>query len=462
MCAHEAPPPCVFRYGCLDLVQLLIERVPQIALSVSSEGYNALHLAVTHHRHSVTRLLVEKQVEWTRRTRRQASSEASVSGHPHPLNHYSLMERSGVENSLTRGVARFATPTMSGHTVLHFAVAVNNRESLSCLLKNHRELQLGVDCRECGYTPLHLAVFLNHSEAVRLLLKKNANPGLRLDQATASGFSICHTPMAEAVYNKSPEILGMLLEAGAEDRQHDAVKLCELNSRNRDLVVLLLASLVRQDDTYKPLRGAALLSGNYHRKQKHVMLSWENLSLTELLADWVVTSLPKVPLLQSVDPRRLFDCVTYVNLSKNKLRSVPKELFFFPHVVHLNLMDNLLEYLPELHMVANDAGSYIWPCHALSKLYLNRNCLVELPEFIFQLPGLVFLELSHNQIRELPFDLWRAPRLHTLLCSHNRLEAVPTNWPHVLTSCRVVEQEVPRGMEVSGRGIVRWCLIKLG
>jgi len=438
----------VFRYGCLDLVRLLIERVPQISLSVSSEGYNALHVAVSHHQHAVTRLLVEKQVEWARRTRRQASSEASAPGHAHPPNHHSLMERSGVENSLTRGVARFATPTMSGHTVLHFAVAVTDRESLTFLLKNHRELQLSVDCRECGYSPLHLAVFLNHSEPVKLLVKKGANPGLRLDQATASGFSICRTPMAEAVYNKSPEILSMLVEAGAEDRQHDAVKLCELFPRNRDLIVLLLASLVRQDDTYKPPRGVALLTGNYHRKQKHVMLSWENLTLPELPADWIINSLPKVPLLQSVDPRRLYECVTYVNLSKNKLRSVPRELFFFPQMLHLNLVDNLLESLPELNMLTNDSGSYIWPCHALSKLYLNHNCLEDLPEFIFQLPGLVHLELSHNQIRELPFDLWRAPRLHTLLCSYNRLEAVPTNWPHVLTSCRVVEQESPRGTEV--------------
>ncbi len=435
------------RYGRLELVRLLTERIPQISLSMSSEGYHALHLAVIHHQTIVARLLIEKQVEWVRKTKRLNSVDNNTSGSG--SNSVNIMERSGVESSLSSGAARFGTPTMAGHTVLHFAVAVNNRDSLGCLLKYHRELQLNVDGRNCGYTALHLAVRLNRNEAVKMLLKKGANPGLRLEQSVASNLSICRTPMAEAVYNKNIEVVGMLVEAGADDRQHDAVKLCEPYNRHRDYIVALLASLVRHDDTYKPPRGVGVVSSSYLRKQKRAMLSWENISLVDLPADWVLNSLPKVPLLQSVDHRRLFDCVTYVNLSKNKLRSVPKEIFSFPQMLLLNLMDNLLEFLPELQMVETDSGIHRWPCHSLSKLYLNRNSLHRLPEFLFLLPGLVYLELSHNQLRELPMDLWRSPRLHTLLCSHNRLEAIPTNLQDVLNSWTQQDSSQSRGTDVS-------------
>ena len=156
----------------MNLVNLLTERVPPIALSVSSEGYNALHIAIAHHQVGVVKLLIEKQIKWSQRTRHLTNSQttpdsASSGG-------VASIEGSGVgmETNLAHGAARFATPTMSGHSVLHFAVAVSCMEGLFYLLKYHRELQLAVDCNECGYTPLHLAVFLNRLEAVKLLLHK--------------------------------------------------------------------------------------------------------------------------------------------------------------------------------------------------------------------------------------------------------------------------------------------------
>lgn len=232
------------RYGRLELVHLLTERVPQIALGVSSEGYNALHLSVGHHQVEVAKLLIEKQIKWTRRTRHLTSSGNNGS--------VGALEGSNMENSLSHGAARFATPTMAGHTVLHFAVAVNNTDSLFYLLKYHRELQLVVDCCECGYSPLHLAVFLNRVEAIKMLLNKGANPNMKVDQNVASSLSICRTPLAEAALNKSVQVLHYLLDYGAEDKQHDAIKKCVPYNRHSELVVPILASLVKHDETYNP------------------------------------------------------------------------------------------------------------------------------------------------------------------------------------------------------------------
>ena len=409
--------------------------MPQIALSVSSEGYNALHLAVSQHQTQVARLLVDKQVKWSRRTRHLASSGPSAVPLPH-------MEGSnggggggnGIENSLSHGAARFATPTMSGHTVLHFAVAVNDTESLSFLLKYHRELQLPVDSAECGYTPLHLAVFLNRMDAVRMLLQKGASPNTRIEQGVATSLSVCRTPLAEAALNKNAQVVQCLLEHGAEDRQREAIKKCVPYNRHGELVVPILASMIRHDDTYKPTHK------EHRSRQRYVSLEWANLSLPEFLSHWVLACLSKAPHLRSVDPARLTECVTCVNLSGNQLYAVPAELFQLPKMTLLNLSGNRLEMLPKLERVYSSTEDFDpWPCNALTKLNLSKNALKELPEFIFALPKLVHLDLSYNQLRELPFDLWRAPKLHTFLCTHNELEAIPTNWPHILNTITVVD-----------------------
>lgn len=434
---YSSPSPQPHRYGRYNLVNLLTEHVPQIALSMTSEGYNALHVAVAHHEVEVVKLLIEKQIRWTRKTRHLTTSGSAPSANGPSPSAAAAIERSGMETSLSHGAARFATATMSGHSVLHFAVAVNGKENLFYLLKYHRELQLGLDSCECGYTPLHLAVFLNRMEPIKMLLNKGANPNVRMEQGVANSLSLCRTPLAEAALNKNVQVLHYLLEHGAEDRHYDAIRKCLPITRHSELGVPILASLVKHDETYKPLHKEHRSSSSRH---KCVVLEWANLALTDFLPPWLLACLSKVPILRSVDRSRLVECVTFVNLSGNQLRCIPTELLQLPKMTTLNLVGNHLEQLPELNSVYNSTeGCYQWPCHALSKVYLSKNSLRVLPEFLFSLPNLVHLDLSYNQLRELPFDLWKAPKLHTLSCSHNEVEAIPTNWPSCLTSCTVVD-----------------------
>ncbi len=43
-------------------MRLITDRVPQLALSVTAEGYNALHIAVAHRQSAIVKLLTQKQV----------------------------------------------------------------------------------------------------------------------------------------------------------------------------------------------------------------------------------------------------------------------------------------------------------------------------------------------------------------------------------------------------------------
>lgn len=236
-----------------------------------------------------------------------------------------------------------------------------------------------------------------------------------------------------------------LLEAGAEDKQHEAIKKCVPYHRHSDLVVPILGSLVKHDGTYKP----SPKDHRSNRHSKHVALEWAGLSLTEFLSHWLQGALSKASSLRSVEISRHTECVTTVNLSGNQLQSVPPELFHLPRVQVINLTGNQLEGLPELDLVfSTSENCYQWPCPNLTKFFLSKNRLRSLPEFIFLLPNLVHLDLSHNLLRELPLEIWKAPHLHTLLCPNNELEAIPTNWPHVLTTCTVVNSPSPKHMEV--------------
>ena len=396
---------------------------------MTSEGYNALHIAVAHGHLDVVKLLTQKQIGWLQRSRAH-------------------MTESSLHSDPSHGVAKFGTATMSGHTALHFAVAVNNLEVLVYLLKHHRELQLTVDAKECGYTSLHLAVYLNRKELVELLLRKDANPNARVDPTTLDRVSISKSPLAETVINKNMAILNLLLESNADDRYHDALNICVPSRQQHDFVVPLLGSLVKHDERQK-------LPGKKERRVKMSTVDWSGLNLVELMPRWIKGALAKAVFLRAqsnFDHSRVFEYVTTLTIQNNKLTSLPQELFMMPKLTQLNASNNQLEMLPDLEKCYSQTeNDYIWPCPALTKLMLSRNCLEHLPEFLFSLPSLSNLDLSYNRLRKLPFDLWKAPKLHHFTCSNNLIDTIPTNWPHVLSTCNVIDNSPsPKAMvEVS-------------
>ena len=446
------------RYGRLGLVQQLVDKVPAIALRLTSEGYNALHIAVAHKQLEIVKALTQKQVSWA--LSRHVRMAASSSGNASSSNEHNLLE-----DSLGHGVAKFGSATMSGHTALHLAVAVNDINILSYILKHLRELKLSPDANECNYTALHLAVYLNRTDAVQLLLRRGANPNTRLDQSQLEKVAISRTPLSEATTNKNLQILGVLLECGAEDKHYDAIRICVPSRHHHELLVPLLGSLVKFDDNYKPTKNMK------DRRYKMAMMKWSNLQLTELQPHWISGALNRARFLcsQNIDSSRsMTEFVTCFNLSNNHLKTLPPEVFSLPRLQQLLLSNNQLESLPDIQKIwSHSENDYIWPCYSLNKVMVDKNQLVLLPNFIFSLPKLSYLDVSNNHLRKLPFSMWTAPKLHTFICNNNEIETIPTNWPHVMSECNVIRISAsPKSMEVRywtiAMNIWIWCVCEVG
>ena len=412
------------RYGRTQLTQLLVQKVPDIMFSITNEAYNPLHVAVVHQHLDIVKTLVLSQVG---RAKSRKISEAGGE------------KESSLRESLHLQQARFGEPTMSGHTVLHFAVALNNVDILHLLLKHHRKLKLSYEASKCGYTPLHLAVFLNHSECAKLLLKCGANPNACVS-ATPNAEELSHISssiLSEAVINKNLGLLQLLLDYGGEDKGHGAIRLCIPSAEHKDFIVPLLGSLVRLDDGLK-------LNKQTARKVKTGLAEWANLQLTEVKPLWIARAIQCCKFLkgQKIETGSMCDYLTTINLSGNQLSWLPRELFLLSGLQILNASSNRVTGLPDFQQAYNpEKDSYEWPCGNLTRLNLSKNQLTELPHFLFKIPKLSYLDVSYNRLLYLPFDLWSAPKLYQVIGSHNRLEALPTNWPEVLNTFPVFEPE---------------------
>ena len=388
---------------------------------------------MAHRQLDIVKALAQQQVTWAHnRHVRMASSS-----HEHHNN---------LEDSMSHGVAKFGSATMSGHTAIHLAVAVNDTGILNYLLKHSRELRLSADANQCNYTALHLAVYLNRTDAVQLLLRRGANPNTRLDPSQLDKVAISRTPLSEATTNKNPQILSLLLEYGAEDKHYDAIRICVPSRHHHELMVPLLGSLIKHDDNYKPPKNAK------DRRYKMAMIKWSSLQLTELHPDWISGALHRARFLcsQNIDSSRVMEFVTCFNLSNNHLKTLPQEVFYLPKLQQLIVSNNELESLPEIQKVyIQSEDNYAWPCFSLNRILLDKNDLVLLPDFIFCIPKLSYLDVSHNHLRKLPFSMWTAPKLHTFICNCNEIEAIPTNWPRVMNECNVIPTcASPKSMEV--------------
>ena len=107
--------------------------------------------------------------------------------------------------------------------------------------------------------------------------------------------------------------------------------------------------------------------------------------------------------------------LSFLNLSHNKLCSLPESFALLFHLKTVLLNHNSLKTLPTsfIHLVK------------LGRLDLSNNLLRELPEEIGSMENLTKLNVSHNKLKALPPSLGMSRRLEILLASHNRLDIPP-------------------------------------
>ena len=109
------------------------------------------------------------------------------------------------------------------------------------------------------------------------------------------------------------------------------------------------------------------------------------------------------------------DEVEYIDLSKQKLTSIPAVVFQCPNLVYLDLKRNRIEEIP----------AAIGQLKKLRVLNMSRNRLARLPKEIGQLIVLRSLILNQNEIVELPPEIGLLSNLAVLDLWGNQLDKLP-------------------------------------
>ncbi|KAF3836779.1 hypothetical protein F7725_004243 [Dissostichus mawsoni] len=108
--------------------------------------------------------------------------------------------------------------------------------------------------------------------------------------------------------------------------------------------------------------------------------------------------------------------ITHADLSKNRLCELPEELCQFISVETLSLYHNGMRSL----------SSSLGNLQALTYLNLSRNLLSSLPPSVFQLPLLrVLIDVSCNELQGLPAELGQLESLRDLNLRRNQLTTLP-------------------------------------
>ena len=104
-----------------------------------------------------------------------------------------------------------------------------------------------------------------------------------------------------------------------------------------------------------------------------------------------------------------------LDLSHLRLDGLPNELWELEQLEYLNLMENKIKTLPK--EIAN--------LKKLKRLIISDNKLTSLPSSIGELTNLNYLELFNNNIINLPNEIGKLKNLKLLNLSHNKLEELP-------------------------------------
>eukprot|EP00094_Tigriopus_californicus_P013550 TCALIF_13108-PA protein Name:"Similar to lrrc57 Leucine-rich repeat-containing protein 57 (Danio rerio)" AED:0.20 eAED:0.20 QI:0/0.66/0.25/0.75/1/1/4/34/281 len=164
---------------------------------------------------------------------------------------------------------------------------------------------------------------------------------------------------------------------------------------------------------------SAILTNHLESAEKSQILVLTNLSMTSI-PNQVFHLAPRLRLLDlsanrlSSLPKSIATFVTLRSLflNQNRLTSLPDEIGSLQELQILSLSYNLLEGLPE--SVRN--------LRFLRELKLAANKFKEFPRQIFDLKNLEILDLSGNQLEEIPEGTHNLDRLNDLNCNENAIQ----------------------------------------
>lgn len=130
--------------------------------------------------------------------------------------------------------------------------------------------------------------------------------------------------------------------------------------------------------------------------------------------------------------------VKFINLKNFALRTLPDPFPVFPHLIELDISDNLIESLPEnlgscqnlkvlnaknnhLHQLPRSFRQFTH----LTNLNFNNNQFERFPESILTLQELRVLQMNDNKIRHLPLNIDQLSNLTEIYLAHNAITSIP-------------------------------------
>ncbi|MCK4934483.1 MAG: leucine-rich repeat domain-containing protein [Simkaniaceae bacterium] len=148
--------------------------------------------------------------------------------------------------------------------------------------------------------------------------------------------------------------------------------------------------------------------------------------------------------------------LTYLDLSRNNLKTFPSEVFQLKNLSTLDLSHNRLE----LDLSDNCDATRL----PLRELYLSDNRISELPVWMIRLKQLQFVDFSRNQIKEIPSFLTGLKNLHgiyfqgnpidkemsVLVCALNRLKESPQNLASPLNRDQLLQTLLQQDPDITG------------
>lgn len=406
--------------GHLNVLQYLLLHHPEMLLSVTQEGFSALHVAVMYDQQEIIEFLMEQITVIVCNSSPVDSEKFDDTLH---TGLYKAMSVISMEKLCDIVNAK----TCLGHTALHFAAITNHVAVIKLLLSLPSSLGLDIEGKDkVQFTPLHAATFANALEAVECLLHHNANPD------TISNLTHCadvfKTPLVQACAFNYSSIFSCLLQNSAVDHDWLALQWCLSNKNYGECFYQILGSFIKQEESLSE-------AIKVQRKKEGLCVSntisvkWNGIPLQILDMNWLEYALSTCPIPK---PINILQNVTSFSASNCGLSVIPLEVFQLTQLMALDLSNNSISRLPSINVDSENLKSSGWTCASLEQLNLSKNKITCLPSYVFELPNMTYLNVSFNCLSAISINLWTAPKLSEFLCSHNNLTSIPSKWVEYL------------------------------
>jgi small GTP-binding protein len=283
-----------------------------------------------------------------------------------------------------------------------------------------------------GKTAFHEAAKYGHFETMTALLEAGADINAYMRPDLDASINVDLTALVQACLMNQPDIVRFLLKNGATDTRLKALSRSLRQSHN-DVAGLLLCY---NGGAHPIIEGAVVRQTNDGEKCRlgKIDVTWNSKKLANIHESWLQTVCMEVPVNGNRTP-----VIAHLDISSNELREIPVEVFQLVHLTRLDASRNKITSLPVSH--GNERG---WDCPRLSELDISSNRLTTIPSLLFLLPELKELNANDNEVTEVDISVWTAPKLNKLFLSRNRLKNFPS-------SSELTPSSLPQSPPTGGR-----------